>query len=162
MTIATVQRAMPSYCRVVLYDRLPKTLAALFGNKKCVILFYQMHNRAGKVSDRVGHFSLLTKTQTGIRFFSSYGMRPEAEIHKSHSKNRLLKLLGKNYTWSRRQYQAVRRVQTCALHCIARAYFSDLSDLKYSKLMTRFMAKNADDLVSIMTLCLVNRELNQS
>jgi len=160
MSISTVQRVMPSYCKVVLYDKLPQSLAQLFGNKKCVIIFYQMHDRSGKTQNGVGHFSLLTKNRRGVHFFSSYGLKPEAEIHKTHSKGRLLKLLGKNYSWSRRQYQSVRRVQTCALHCLTRAFFANLTDLQYSKIMSRLVIKNSDDLVSIMMLCLVKNELN--
>jgi len=153
--VSVVKKAMPAYCKLVFYDALPKTLHALFGNKRCVIIFYQIHTRTGKVEEKTGHFSLLMKRKNGLNFYSSYGLRPEEEIHKTHSKGMLLKLLGKNYSWNRRQYQSVKRVQTCALHCIVRAYFMDLNTVQYSKMMSRFIAKNADDLVSIMTLCLI-------
>jgi len=160
MSISTVKKAMPNYCKIVLYDALPRTMAALFGNKKCIIIFYNMHTRTGKIEEGIGHFSLLMKTRNKYSFFSSYGMKPEEEIHKTHSKGKLLKLLGKNYTWDRRQYQSTKRVQTCALHCIVRAYFMNLNSTQYSKILSRFIAKNADDLVSIMSLLLVKNELN--
>ena len=122
-----------------------------------------MHNEAGRPTQGVGHFALVLKDPKTkkISYFSSYGMNAEEELHKTHSKGRLLSILGKNYSYSRAPLQQKRNTATCGLWCLARAFLSDLSNEQFAKLMSgRLNTNTADDLVSIMTLILVHKELN--
>ena len=159
LSISVLKKVVPAHCRVVLYDRLPRTVAALFGSKPCVVVLYQMHSK-GRTNDQVGHYSLLIRIGKKISYFSSYGFKPEQEIALTHSKGRLLKLLGRNYEYNRVALQRKRHANTCGLHCIVRSYFYKLKNSEYAKLLqSRFTAKGPDDLVSIMALCLVSDEL---
>ena len=161
ISFSTLQKYKPRHCRVVLYDRLPDTVEKLFKDKTCVICLYQMHDRLGKVKDGVGHYCPIMKTPNSkkLRYFSSYGLKPEVEIHATHSKGKLLKLLGRDATYNRRQLQSVRRAETCGLHALIRAYLYKLSDGSYYKLMKRYTARTPDDVVSIMALAMVFDEL---
>ena len=161
ISLSTLQKYAPKHCRVLLYDRIPLSKEAFFRGKTCVIVLYQMHSRDGRKNTQVGHYCLVMRTPGSkhLRYFSSYGLKPETEIHMTHSVGKLLKLLGKDYTYNRTQLQSARRVQTCGLHALARSYLYKLSDSAYNKLMKRYTAKNPDDIVSIMTLCLVFEEL---
>ena len=145
----------------MLYDRIPLSKEAFFGLKTCVIVLYQMHDRSGNKNNKIGHYSLVMKTPGSkqLRYFSSYGFTPEYEIHLTHSKGKLLKLLGKKYTYNRTRLQNVTRTQTCGLHALIRSFFYKLNDRAYNSLLKRFHSQNPDDLVSIMSLCLVFNEL---
>jgi hypothetical protein len=157
LSVNQLKRMLPRNCTFWFYDRLPKTKEALFRGKDSAVIFYQLHNLRGGALDQTGHFSLVMKGKT-MRFFSSYGLSAEREIHKTHSSGRLIKLLGKNYMRNRRAYQTVRNSQTCGFHCIVRAHFSQLNETQYSKLMSKFLAKNPDDLATIM--CLLSLQKN--
>ena len=159
LSMGTLTKALPNHCGIILYDRLPKTLEALFGRKTCMVVLYQMHKK-GRANNQVGHYSLVMKNGKKISYFSSYGFKPEQEINLTHSKGQLLKLLPKGYTYNRVALQRKRHSNTCGLHCIARSYFYRLSHSEYAKLLqSRFTAQNPDDLVSIMNLCLVSDQL---
>ena len=164
ISLTTIKKYKPDHCRVLLYDNLPNTVPKLFGNKSCVIILYTMHDRTGKSKNGVGHFALVMRMPNSktLRYFSSYGLKPEAEIHITHSKGRLLKLLGRNYTYNRVQLQSSRRAQTCGLHALVRSYLYKLKNSAYLKLMKKYTARNPDDLVSIMSLILVIEELQSA
>jgi len=157
LSVNQLKKMLPKNCTFWFYDRLPKTKEALFRGKVSAVIFYQLHNLRGSALSQTGHFSLVMNGKT-LRFFSSYGLSAEAEIRKTHSSGKLIKLLGPNYRRNRRAYQTVRNSQTCGFHCIVRAHFSKLNDTQYSKLMSRFLAKNPDDLATIM--CLLSLQQN--
>ena len=156
-----LKRVAPKHCRVLLYDSLPATVNALFGRKTCVIVLYLLHNK-GRTLDAAGHYSLIMRRKHKPLFYwSSYGLRPEQEIAATHSKGKLLTLLGK-YEYSRTVLQRKRHANTCGLHCLARSYLYKLNNSAYSKMMTsRFISHGPDDLVSAMCLLLVSDELIQ-
>jgi len=162
IAFSTLQKYKPKHCRVILYDNLPSTAKELFGAKyQTVICLYQMHDNKGRTKDGVGHYCLIMKTPSlkRLRYFSSYGLKAEDEIHITHSKGKLLKILGRDATYNRRQLQRIRLVQTCRLHALIRAYLYKLSDGSYYKLMKQFVAKTPDEIVSIMSLAMVFGEL---
>ena len=164
MSLETIRRAAPKNTRVWLYDQLPATREKVFGFRKNAIVLYQMHNRSGHAVNKVGHYALLMTTPKSkrLRYFSSFGLRPEAELHITHSKGKLLKILGKDYDWNRVQLQGDRNSNTCGLHAVIRAYFWKLKNSEYLKLVKRFQARSQDDVVSIMALPLVLRELTRA
>ena len=161
ISMSTLHKYAPKHCRVLLYDRIPLSREAFFRNRTCVIVLYQMHDRSGNKTQQVGHYCLVMRTPGSkhLRYFSSYGLKPETEIHMTHSKGKLLSILGKDFTYNRTQLQSARRTQTCGLHALARSYLYRLDDNAYNKIIKRFIARNPDDVVSIMTLCLVFDEL---
>ena len=162
MTLDTIKRSAPKNTRVLLYDGITRDRVAFFNGKDNVIVLYQIHNEAGRPSEGTGHYALVMrhpKTRK-ISYFSSYGYDPEYELHATHSKGKLLYILGKGYTWSRRPFQQKRSTSTCGLWCLCRAYLSKLKDKHFSSLIGgRLNTNTADDLVSIMTLILVADEL---
>jgi hypothetical protein len=124
-----------------------------------------MHNEAGRPTQGTGHFALVMKQQKTqkISYFSSYGHNAGEELHATHSKEKLLNILGKDYTWSRHPLQQKRNSSTCGLWCLARAFLSKLSHDQFAKLMSgRLNTNTSDDLVSVMTLILVADELYKS
>jgi transcriptional regulator of met regulon len=164
ISLSTLRQAAPKWCRVLLYDNLPATRERLFSNRyKCAIILYTLHDARGRLrKDQVGHYSLIMQTKTGkLAYFSSYGMRPEQEINITKSKpGKILKILGKDYFWSRRALQKRRDAESCGLHCLARAYLYKLKEADYYKIIgSRFTTNSADDMVSILTLLLVSNEL---
>ena len=162
ISLATVKQYAPDGCRVLLYDDLPSSREQLFkGGVQSAIIFYEMHDQKGRPQDdKAGHFSLVIN-RPKIRYFSSYGFRPEREINLTKSEaGKLLKILGKNFEWNRTRYQAIRHTATCALHCLARAYLLNLSEEKYKKIIfNRVVLQNSDLIVCIMCLLLVRNEL---
>ena len=166
ISLNTIRQAAPRWCRVLLYDNLPATKEQLFSNRyKCAIILYTLHDARGRLrQDQVGHYSLIMKTKTGkLAYFSSYGLRPEQEIAITHSKGKILKILGKDFFWSRRALQKIRNSETCGLHCLARAYLYKLKEAAYYKIIgSRFTSNSADDMAGILTLLLVSNELRSS
>ena len=159
MSMSTLQRAAPLHTRVLLYDKLPATREALFGRKQCAIVLYQMHDRSGRLVNKIGHYALVMKTPGSkkLRYFSSFGLRAEEEIHIMHSKGKLLKLLG-DHDYNRVSVQNTRNTNTCGLHALIRAYFWKLKNAEYLRLIKRYEARTPDDVVSIMALPMVLRE----
>ena len=161
MSLNVIKTHAPKKCRVILYDRLPNSVETLFGSNNSVIILYQIHDKSGNNKNGIGHFSLVMRTPNSkkIRYFSSYGFKPEEEIHLTHSKGKLLKLLGKNYESNRVRFQDLQKTETCALHCLVRAYLWKIPQTKYLQLMKKIFLKTPDDIVSCLTLLLVLNEL---
>ena len=163
MSLSTLQIAAPKHTRVLLYDKLPVTREKLFGRKTCAIILYQMHDRSGRLVNKIGHYALVMQTPGSkkLRYFSSFGLRAEEEIHIMHSKGKLLKILG-DHTYNRVAVQNTRNSNTCGLHALIRAYFWKLKNAEYLRLIKRFEARSPDDVVSIMALPMVLRELTRA
>ena len=162
MALDTIKAAAPKNCRVVLYDGISSRYSLFRPGVDSVIVLYQMHNEAGRASGEVGHYACILKGKT-LSYFSSYGLPPEAEIHATHSKGKLLALLGRRYDWSRSPLQEKRNTATCGLWALARAYFYRMSNKSFANMMnSRFSATTPDDMVSIMTLLLVQSELQSN
>ena len=96
ISISRMRRAVPE-ARVMLYDSLPENpkYSDLVKGKRCLIVLYQLHER-GRSTDGMGHYALVQREGNKLMYFSSYGLGPEQEIAATHSKGKLLKLLGKN------------------------------------------------------------------
>ena len=163
VSLQRLRQAAPAHCKVVLYDKLPNTLRAMFGDKTCVILLYQLHSNSGRALDKTGHFCLVYKTaKGGVRYFSSYGLRPEQEIGLTHSKGKLLRLLGKNYSYNTTVYQPTRDTNTCANHCLIRSYMYRLSPKSYRNMMTkRVQLNSADDVATALCIPFLISDLVQ-
>ena len=157
ISMETMRNAAPPGCKVVLYDKLQRWPG---GNS--VIVLYQLHDAAGRATDQIGHYAVILKTANSkkMRYFSSYAYPPEFELRATHSKGRMLALLGKHYTWSRAPLQRKRHTTTCGLWALCRAYFWGMRDNDFAKMMTgRVRLSSPDDLVSTMMLSLVAKEL---
>jgi hypothetical protein len=162
VSMARLQKAAPSHCKVVLYDKLPNTVSAMFGDKSCVIILYQLHSEGGRALNKTGHYSLVFRKDGKLHYFSSYALRPEQAIGLTHSKGKLLRLLGKNYTYNRTVYQPTRDTQTCGLHCLIRSYMYRLKPKAYRDMMTRRIQLNsADDVATAMCIPFLIDELVQ-
>ena len=163
ISLSVIKKACPKHTRVWLYDRLPSgSRQAVFGKYKNCIILYQMHS-GGVATNQIGHYCLIMQTPGSkkLRYFSSFGLKPEQEIHLTHEGGRLLQILGRDYEYNRVAVQSTRNTNTCGLHALARAYLYKMENADYLKLIKRYNAKNSDDLVSIMTLVLVIKELEQ-
>ena len=152
-----LQRAVPN-ARVMLYDDLPEkgSIDTLFGKKKCLIVFYQLHSKSGATREGTGHYSAVLKQKARLEWFSSYGMSPEQEIAMTHSKGKLIKLLGRNYIRSSARLQSRYHSNTCARWCAARCL---LHDVKLGVFVKYFGARakldRPDDLVTLATMFLI-------
>ena len=99
----------------MLYDDLPSTpeYSKVVRGKEGVVVLYQLHER-GRPIDGVGHYALIQRDHDGrLLYFSSYGLRPEQEIAATHSKGRLLHMLGKNPRINTVQFQKRSHTATC-------------------------------------------------
>ena len=65
VSLQRLRQAAPNHCKVMLYDKLPNTLSAMFGDKSCVVVLYQLHSAKGRALDKTGHFCLVFKTAKG-------------------------------------------------------------------------------------------------
>ena len=163
VSLQRLRQAAPAHCKVVLYDKLPNTVNAMFGDKSCVIILYQLHSKSGRALDKTGHYSLVFRTPDGkLRFFSSYALRPEQEIGLTHSKSKLLRLLGKNYSYNTTVYQPTRDTNTCGLHCLIRSYMYRLSPKAYRNMMKkRVQLNSADDIATALCIPFLISDLVQ-
>lgn len=98
ITLGVLRRALPM-AKCIPYDDLPRgNFASVVGKKKALVVLYTLHDRTGASADGVGHYSCVLPLGKGkFEYFSSYGYRPEEEMHLTHSKDKLLQILGKNF-----------------------------------------------------------------
>lgn len=158
ISLKTIEEYCPDNVRVLLYDRIPSSKQQFFGGKDAVIIFYEMHDATGQAKNTTGHFSLVVNG-TRPKYWSSYGFPPEKEISLTHSKGKLLRILGQ-HDWNKTRYQKIKHTNTCGLHVLARSYLLDFTEDQYRKLMMRrVVLQSADLIVCIMCLILVRKEL---
>ena len=155
ISLSIMQRACP-IARVIAYDKLPPrgTIESIIGRKKALIVLYTMHNKRGQKKEGVGHFAcVLPLGKQRYEYFSSYGFPAEKELHMTHSKGRLLNLLGKNYIRSSARLQKKFNTQTCARWAAARAFLHELPLAVFTKYFTkRTILAKPDDIVTCATL----------
>ena len=150
-----LRQAAPPWCKVQLYAALPSkgTIQQYLGKHKAVIVLYLMHSKSGKRMSGVGHYAAVLRRRDKIEYFSSYGLAPEVEIHATHSKGRLIRLLGKSFTHNKVQLQGLRNSNTCARWAFARVMLIDLPVHKFIDLLRRSVTlRTADDVVAALTM----------
>ena len=157
ISIGTLRQKMPGYIKCILYDDLPTKggLEALFGRRvKCIIVLYMMHDN----NRSVGHYSSILRLGKGkYEYFSSYGLPPEAEIHKTHSSGKLTRLLGKNFVRSSASLQEKTHSNTCARWAAARCLLHEVPLQVFVKQFSKgIQLRTPDDLVTMATLFLFN------
>ena len=146
------------HVKVMLYDQLPEkgTLEQVFGKAKALVLFYMLHSKSGASRNETGHFSCILKLGRGkYEYFSSYGFSPEKELALSHSKGKLLRLLGKNYIQNTIKFQDRFHSATCGRWIAARCLLREVPLQIFQKYFrAKVKIKTADDLVTLMTMFL--------
>ena len=158
ISLGTLKAKMPGYVKCMLYDDLPEkgNLGAVFGKAKCLIVLYLMHDN----NRSVGHYSAILRLgRKKYEFFSSYGFSPEAEIHKTHSSGKLIRLLGDDYIRSRAALQEKTHSNTCARWCAARCLLHEVPLQVFVKQFTgrNLHLRTPDDLVTMSTMFLFDR-----
>ena len=115
-------------------------------------MLYQLHER-GRPIDGVGHYALIQRDHDGrLLYFSSYGLRPEQEIAATHSKGRLLHMLGKKPRINTVQFQKRSHTATCGRWVILKARLSDLPLKVFQQTFSRRVQLNPDDVVCLATM----------
>ena len=138
----------------MLYDDLPSTpeFSKVVRGKEGVVVLYQLHER-GRPIDGVGHYALIQRDHDGrLLYFSSYGLRPEQEIAATHSKGRLLHMLGKKPRINTVQFQKRSHTATCGRWVILKARLSDLPLKVFQQTFSRRVQLNPDDVVCLATM----------
>ena len=143
--------------RVIEYDRLPKkgSIASVFGAKyKALIVLYEFHDSKHRTEAGKGHYVCICKRKKGVEYFSSYGLPPGAEINATHSDpDRLMSLLGRNYTLNRTKFQAKYHTATCGRWAYARALLADLPLAKFHAYFgKKLVLKDPDAVVALATI----------
>jgi hypothetical protein len=153
ISIATLREKVPSHTKVIQYDNLPEkgSLDRVFGKKKCLIVFYTMHDPQNRP---IGHFSTILKHgKSKYEYFSSYGYSVEEEIHKTHSSGKLKRLLGKNFIRSGARLQDRIHSNTCARWAICRCFLHEVPLQVFVKHFSeRMQLEKPDDIVTMATL----------
>ena len=158
ISIGALREKMPGYIKCMLYDELPTkgTLETLFGRRvKCIIVLYLMHDN----NRSVGHYSTILRLGKGkYEYFSSYGLPPEAEIHKTHSSGKLTRLLGDNFVRSSASLQEKTHSNTCARWAAARCLLHEVPLQLFVKQFSKgIQLRTPDDLVTMATLFLFDK-----
>ena len=151
--ISVVRRALPKF-RVMLYDDLPATpdYSKVVKGKEGVVLLYQLHSR-GRPTDGMGHYVLVQRDTDGkIIYFSSYGLRPEQEIAATHSRGKLIRMLGKNFRRNTIGFQKKSHTATCGRWVILKARLASVSLKQFTAIFSRRVQLAPDELVSLATM----------
>ena len=159
ITLGALKKALPHTAKVMLYDHLPErgTLEAVFGKKDCIVLLYQLHSESGRTREGTGHYSTIIRLGKGkYEFFSSYGMKPEEEIAKTHSSGKLVRLLGKDYVRSSARLQTRGfHTNTCGRFAAARCLLKNVPLQVFVKHFSgRVQLPDPSDIITLATLFL--------
>ena len=154
--LSKVKKALPDF-RVVLYDSLPasSTYTSIVQGKKGLVVLYQMHER-GRPTDGMGHYALVHREGTRLLYFSSYGLGPEEEIAATHSKGRLLALLGKKYKRNTTQFQKRSHTATCGRWVILKARMLGVPLKRFVQVFSRRIQVDPDGLAVLSTMFLID------
>ena len=144
-----LRRAVPKWTRVILYDNLPADPTKIFvGPTRALIVLYMMKGRS------VGHYSAILKRGGQFEYFSSYALRPEAEMAALHeSPGKMLRLLGSKYTQTKVRLQPMRNSNTCARWALARVSLDTLNVRDFVSLFSRKLSlQTPDDICTLSTI----------
>lgn len=148
MNVGTLKRLLPSYCVVKTFDQI-SSRSSLFAKHECVVMLIPSS------FSKIGHFVVLIQRPRHIEYFSSLGGAPEKEVAKlGQNKEKMLKLLGKNYIYNSLPLQKQSStIEDCGLHVLARVRLYKLKLRDYQQLFTSSVTlKDADDIVAMMTV----------
>lgn len=153
--ISRMRGAVPE-ARVMLYDDLPADpkYEKVVKGKRCLILLYQLHNR-GRPTDGMGHYVLVQREGNRLLYFSSYGLGPEQEIAATHSKGKLLSMLGKKYIRNTVGLQKKFHTATCGRWCVLKTKLADVPLKKFTKIFSRRQQIDPDGIAVLATMFLI-------
>ena len=160
-----LRELVPPWVKVTTYDALSKykTLKAALGGKQMLVCLYQVHDRmTKKLKNMPGHFIVINaraKNQP-VEYFSSSGWNPGKEIAVTHSDPNIFKrLLGKDFIYNSKPLEKMGDQNTCWRWVIARCILGHINLKAFQRLFNqRFIPKDGDDIITLMTLLLTAQE----
>lgn len=167
LSIEMLAKLVPKWCRVAFYDSLKKykTLKSAMQGKKCLAVLYQIHDSSPKrnLRNKAGHFILINVANGKPEYFSSSGWSVAQELSATHSDPSIFKrLLGKKFIQNRVRLEKTGATNDCWRFVLARAILADMALPAFQKLFQHHLnLQNADDIVTILTMLLVEKELKQ-
>lgn len=152
---------LPNWCRFATYDSLAKfkTLKDALQGKQMLVVLYQVHDKkTKKLVNMPGHYIVLNtraKNQP-VEYFSSSGWTPSAELAATHSdRNIFARLLGRNFIHNSVAFENVGDMNTCWRWVLTRCVLGHVSLKEFQRLFNqKFMPKDSNDIVTLMTLLL--------
>jgi hypothetical protein len=157
ISLGLLKKKLPRYVKCMLYDDLPAkgNIFAVMGRATCLIVLYMMHGN----DQSVGHYSTILRHGKKLEYFSSYGLSPEAEIHKTHSSGKLLHMLGTDYVRSSASLQERSHSSTCARWAAVRCLLHEIPiQLFVSNFTKPIHLQTPDDVVTMGTMFLFDHE----
>ena len=149
LNVGSLKKLLPKYCTFKTVDELNGHRSKVFGKYRCVVVLIPSNYT------KIGHFVVLIARKRSIEYFSSLGGSPESELDKlGQPRSKLLNLLGRNYTYNRKQLQSDKSdIHSCAVHVLSRVVLWSLKLKEYTNLFTRKVTlQNPDEMVSMMTM----------
>ena len=152
---------LPPWCRFATYDSLSKfkTLKDALQGKQMLVVLYQVHDKkTKKLVNMPGHYIVLNaraKSQP-VEYFSSSGWAPSAELSATHSdKTTFARLLGRNFIHNSVPFEKMGDMNTCWRWVLTRCVLGHVSLKDFQRLFNqKFMPKDSNDIVTLMTLLL--------
>jgi hypothetical protein len=157
IALGLLKKKLPRYVKCMLYDDLPEkgNIYAVMGRATCLIVLYMMHGD----DQSVGHYSTILRHGKTLEYFSSYGLSPEAEIHRTHSSGKLLHMLGTEYIRSSAVLQNKTHSSTCARWAAVRCILHEIPiQLFVSHFTKPVHLQTPDDVVTMSTMFLFDHE----
>ena len=158
-----LRKILPSYCRVMHYDRLKhvKTLKSAMMGKSVLILLWNIHDEKHRILNEPGHFYCISTRGPGNQcvVFSSTGMSPAKELFITQSDPGLLdRILPRGTIFNDKKFQKTRDSNTCWRWCVLYAHLSHLGLKKFQQLFWdhKLTISNPDILAVAMTYILLN------
>ena len=148
---------VPPYCRVEKYDKLRgKTLKQVMGRYSCLIVLWNIHDKAKRVLNQPGHFFVLsTRGPEECVVLSSTGMSPSKELFITQSDPELFdRILPKGTVYNTKKLQGNRSANTCWRWSLAFVHFAPMGLRQFQNLFSRpnFHIHSSDQLATLMTL----------
>ena len=155
--IAKLKNLVPTYCRVIKYDRLRgNTLKDVMGRYTVLIVLFQIHDKKKRVLNEAGHFFVIsTRGPEKCVVFSSTGMSPSKELFITQSDPTLFeRVLPKGTVYNTKRLQINRSSNTCWRWSIAFAHFAPMGLKSFQSLFSRpsLHVSTSDQLVTVLTL----------
>ena len=160
-----LRRMLPSWCRFATYDSLSrfKSLKEALQGKQMLVVLYQVHDaKSKKLVNMPGHYIVLNtraKSQP-VEYFSSSGWAPSAELAATHSdKTTFTRLLGRNFIHNSVPFEKMGDMNTCWRWVLTRCVLGHVSLKDFQRLFNqKFMPKDSNDIVTLMTLLLTVKQ----